>query len=39
MSRTVPVAENGLEYEADQRHAEILMRDMGIDEGSEGVVS
>ncbi len=28
-----------MEYEADQRHAEILMKDMGIDEGSKGVVS
>ncbi len=33
------VTENGLEYEADQRHAEILMRDMGIDESSKGVVT
>ena len=33
------MTENGLEYEADQRHAEILMRDMGIDESSKGVVT
>ena len=26
-------------YEADQRHAEILMRDRGIDESSKGVVT
>ena len=31
--------DQGLEYEADQRHAEILMRDMGIDEGSKGVAT
>ena len=37
--RIVTVTENGLEYEADQRHAEILMRDMGIDESSKGVVT
>ncbi len=35
----VTVTENGLEYEADQGHAEILMRDMGIDEGCKGVVT
>ena len=33
------VTEDGLEYEADQRHAEILMRDMGMDESCKGVVT
>ncbi len=33
------MASGGLEYEADQRHAEILMKDMGIDEGSKGVTT
>ena len=36
LSRIVTVTENGLEYEADQGHAKILMRDTGIDEGSKG---
>ncbi len=31
------VASGGWEYEADQRHTDILMRDMGIDEGRKGV--
>jgi hypothetical protein len=39
LNRIVTVTENGLEYEADQRHAEILMRDMGIDESCKGVVT
>ncbi len=39
LNRIVTVTENGLEYEADQRHAEILIRDMGIDESSKGVVT
>ncbi len=38
LNRTVAVTENGLEYEADHRHAEILMRGMGIDDGRKGVV-
>ncbi len=29
MSRITTVTENGLEYEADRRHAEILMIDDG----------
>ncbi len=37
LNRLVTVASGGLEYEADQRHAEILMKDMGINEGSKGV--
>ena len=39
LNRIVTVTENGLEYEADQRHAEILMRDMGVDENCKGVVT
>ena len=39
LNRIVTVTENGLEYEADHRHAGILMRDMGIDESSKGVVT
>ncbi len=37
LNRTVTAMENGLETEADQRHAEILMRDVGADESSKGV--
>ncbi len=33
------LAENGLEYKADQTHAEILMRDVGTDESSKGVTT
>ncbi len=33
------MASGGLEYEADQRQAEILIKDMGIDEGSKGVIT
>ena len=39
MNRIVTVANGGLEYEADQRHAEILMKSTGIDEGSTGVAT
>ena len=39
LNRIVTVTENGLEYEADQRHAEILMKDMGVDENCKGVVT
>ncbi len=38
-NRIATVTENGLEHETDQRHAEILMRDMGADEGCRGVVT
>ncbi len=34
LNRIVTVTSGGLDYEADQRHAEILMKDMGIDQGS-----
>ncbi len=39
LNRIVTVTEKGLEHEADQRHAEILMREMGIDESNKGVVT
>ncbi len=39
MSGIVTVTENGLESEADQRHAQIFVRDMGAGEGSKGVVT
>ncbi len=38
-NRIVTVASGGLEYEADQRHAEILAEDVGIDEGSRGLTT
>ncbi len=37
--RIVTVTESGLDYEADQRHSDILIRDIGIDESSKGVVT
>ncbi len=39
LNRVATVTESVLEHEADQRHAEFLMRDMGIDKGSRGVVT
>ena len=39
MSRIANAKENGLECEADQRHAEVLMRGLGTDEGCNGVVT
>ncbi len=36
VNRVVSVKDQGLECEAGQRHAEILMRDMCIDESSKG---
>ncbi len=36
LNRSVTVVKEGLENEADQRHAEILMKGMEIDEGSGG---
>ncbi len=32
------VTESGLEYEADQRHAEIIARELGLTERSKGVL-
>ena len=37
LNRIVSVGEKGIEYEADQRHAEIVMRDLGVHEGSKGL--
>ncbi len=39
MSRIATVTESGLECEADQRRADILMRDMGLNVGCLGVVT
>ncbi len=39
LNRIVAVASGGLEYEADQRQEDILMKDMGIDEESQGVIT
>ncbi len=39
LNRIVKVTDEGLEYEADQRHAEMLMRGMGVEESSEVVVT
>ncbi len=39
LSRIAKVTDEGLEYEADQRHAEILAQDVGIDGSSRGVVT
>ncbi len=39
LNRIVTVTENGLEHKADQRHAEILRRDMGMDERCKGVAT
>ncbi len=39
MNRIVAVASGGLENEADLRHADMLMKDMGVDEGSKGVIT
>ncbi len=38
-NRIATVMDQGLEYEADQRHAEILMKDIRIDESHKGVVT
>ncbi len=39
LNRIATVTSGGLAYEADLRHAEILMKDVGIDGGSEGVTT
>jgi hypothetical protein len=39
LNKIVTVTDQGLEYKAGQRHADILMRDMGIDESSKGVAT
>ncbi len=38
-NRFATVPNSVLEYGSDQRHAEILMKDMGMDEGSKGVTT
>jgi hypothetical protein len=38
LNRIVAVADQGLEYDADQRQAVILMKDVCVDESSKGVV-
>ncbi len=37
LNRIVTVASDALECEADQRHEELLMKNMGTDEGSMGL--
>ncbi len=39
LNRITTVTEHGLECEAEQRHAKILMMEMGIDEGNKGVAT
>ncbi len=39
LNRIVTVTNQGLKREADQRRAEILMKDMCVDESSKGVVT
>jgi hypothetical protein len=39
LSSIVAVTSGGLDYEADQRHAEILIMDVGVDEGSKGITT
>ncbi len=39
LNQIVTVTDQGLEYEADQGHAEILMKDICIDESSTGAVT
>lgn len=37
LSRVITWTEEGIEWEADQRHAEIIVRDLGLNSGSKGV--
>ncbi len=39
LNRIETVTDQGLEHEADQRHAKILKKDMCIDESSKGVMT
>ncbi len=39
LNRVVILTDQGLEHEADQRHAQIFMKDMSIDESSKGVAT
>jgi hypothetical protein len=36
LNRIVPYTKEGIEYESDQRHAEIIAKQMGLQEGSKG---
>ena len=37
LNRVVTYTEKGTEYESDQRHAEIIIKQMGLDPNSKGV--
>ena len=39
LSRVVTVTDEGIEYEADQRHSEIIVRELGLDSKSKTVVT
>jgi hypothetical protein len=39
LNRVVEWGEEGITYEADQRHAEIVMKDLGLDEGTRSVMN
>ncbi len=39
LNKIVKVTSGGSDYEADQRHVEILMKDTGVDVGSKGVTA
>ena len=39
LNRVIEWTDNGIRYEADQRHAELVLRDMGLSESSNSVVS
>ena len=39
LNRIVTVTDKGFQYKADQRHAEIIMRDMGVDESAKEVAT
>ena len=37
LNRVITWGEDGIEYEADQRHAEIIIRDLGLEENSKSL--
>ena len=39
LNRIISWTDNGIEYEADQRHAEIIVKQMGLKDNSKGVVT
>ena len=39
MNRVIEWTPNGIKYEADQRHAEIIYQELGLKESSKGVVT